>query len=1143
MTLIEDAAARRIIEEALDESLLVEAAAGTGKTTELVRRITRVLAEGKTTVDRVVAVTFTRKAAGELKIRLRQELDTARSSSDAPEERRRLEEATARLEEARIGTIHSFCAEILRERPVEARVDPLFEELSEDAAPRLYRQAFARWMQEKLTDPPPAVARAMSRKLRWDRKTPVEKLSDAGWRLIEWRDYPAPWMARPFDREAEIEALVEEVRSVAEMSAKSEERRDKLQQALSPARDFILELDRRELDAQRDYDAIEARLVELLSDLKRGKAKGYGPYAPGVTREAMTNAKEALEGSLERFKRRADADLASALRAELWGLVERYEAEKARQGRLDFVDLLLRVRNLVRDDGEVRRFLQERFSHLFVDEFQDTDPLQTEILLLLAADDPEESDWRKVRPVPGKLFLVGDPKQSIYRFRRADVVLYQQVRRNLAAAGVRLVHLSRSFRAPSSIQAAVNAAFAPEMVEDPASGQPGYVPLEGGEEAPATQPTLVALPIPRPHGRYGIYRSAVSSSQPDATGGFIQWLLSESGWTVRDPNDPARRVPIAPRHVCVLFKRYMSFGSDVTAPYVRSLEARSIPHVLVGSRSFFQREEVEALRAALASIEWPEDELSAFAALRGALFGVPDDLLLLWKKEMRSFAPLDLSDSTEVAEELSPIAGALRLLRRLSEGRNERPIVDTLNTLLHETRAHAGFALRPAGNQVLANVQRICDLARAFELSGGLSFRGFVERVDEEAEKERSNEAPIFEEGTEGVRIMTVHAAKGLEFPVVILADLANALAFKSPDRYVDQARSLSATRLLGCAPWELTEHVGEEQLRDEAEGVRVAYVAATRARDLLVVPAIGEGPSTKDLGRTWISPLDRVIYPPVDAWQKPEAGPGSPRLGNRTVLSMAESASRPASTIEPGLHRAKEGAPPVVWWDATTLELDPPGAYGLRQEQFLARDDGGEAQAGIERYEAFKRAKEAAVEEGETNTMMPVRASEALYPPEGFTGVIDEIKLPKAAERPGGRRFGTLVHAILRDVDFEASREEIARLAEVNGRVLGASSAEVDAAVDPVAELLEHPLIARAKAASGVMREHPILFETDDGQLLDGTIDLLFQQDGRWTVVDFKTDSDVRARRDQYLIQMKWYVFALERITEAPVHGILLAL
>jgi hypothetical protein len=232
-----------------------------------------------------------------------------------------------------------------------------------------------------------------------------------------------------------------------------------------------------------------------------------------------------------------------------------------------------------------------------------------------------------------------------------------------------------------------------------------------------------------------------------------------------------------------------------------------------------------------------------------------------------------------------------------------------------------------------------------------------------------------------------------------------------------------------------------------------------------------------------------------------------------------------------------------VAWFDPRVLDLSARGAYGLRQEQFLAKDGGGEAEAGIARYEAWKRAMEEAIETGGRATMLPLRASEALFMPDGFSGVIDEVKLSRLPDRPGGRRFGTLVHAILRDVPLDADRAAIEELAEVHGRVLGASAGEVAGSIPPVVELLSHDLLARARSADRVLREHPILFETEDGTLLDGTIDLLFYDRGRWTVVDFKTDADVHARRDQYLRQMAWYSFALEKITGRPVHAILLAI
>ena len=284
-----DSDARRRIFKNLEESLLVEAAAGTGKTTELVQRMVAVLGKGLTTIDRVVAVTFTRKAAGELKLRLRQELDKARNDASDAAEARHLEHALERLEEARIGTIHSFCAEILRERPVEARIDPAFAELNEYESPRLYGQAFRAWLQAKLAESSPGLRRCLLRLASgedWDRRPPIEKLQDAGWNLVEWRDFPAEWRRPPFERDREIDALVEQSIALAEMSARGANARDYLRIALEPAREAAGRIQRAEAVRPRDYDALEALLLEMLRKLKRNSKRGSGHwFAEGLPRQ------------------------------------------------------------------------------------------------------------------------------------------------------------------------------------------------------------------------------------------------------------------------------------------------------------------------------------------------------------------------------------------------------------------------------------------------------------------------------------------------------------------------------------------------------------------------------------------------------------------------------------------------------------------------------------------------------------------------------------------------------------------------------------------------------------------------------------------------------------------------------------------
>ncbi|MGH7553564.1 MAG: UvrD-helicase domain-containing protein, partial [Longimicrobiales bacterium] len=261
---LDDQASREVIRGSLDESLIVEASAGAGKTYELVQRIVAMLAAGRAQIDQIVAVTFTRKAAGELKLRLRQELDRARRSA-------KLDDALARLEEARIGTIHSFCADILRERPVEAVVDPAFEELSEVEAPRLYRRAFGRWLEHRLAEPSPALRRALSRLAVEDASngTPVERLREAGFKLIEWRDFDAPWSRPPFDREAEIGRLVDRLRNLARLALRCTRTNDGLKDNLRPVAELAASTERAEAVRPRDYDSLEGLLLQLPRVLKK----------------------------------------------------------------------------------------------------------------------------------------------------------------------------------------------------------------------------------------------------------------------------------------------------------------------------------------------------------------------------------------------------------------------------------------------------------------------------------------------------------------------------------------------------------------------------------------------------------------------------------------------------------------------------------------------------------------------------------------------------------------------------------------------------------------------------------------------------------------------------------------------------------
>jgi ATP-dependent helicase/nuclease subunit A len=1131
----EDRAARARIRTSLSESLIVEASAGTGKTTELIARIVAVLGKGLTTINRIVAVTFTNKAAGELKLRLRQELDRARGTARTEKERASIEEALEHLEEASIGTIHSFCAQILRERPVEAVVDPAFEELSEQQASRIYERAFRGWMQRKLGEGAPGLRRALVR-LAWresfDGASPIEQLQYAAWKLIEWRDHPAPWRTVPFHREAEIDRLVELVSLIAEAVDRCQRRGDNLVKSLRPAQALITWIERSEAAGPRDYDSLESLLIKLIRDIKRNSQKGSGFFAEGVPREQVLQARQHLIHQLETFQCAADADLAATLRNEMQELVEQNDKLKRRAGKLDFVDLLLLARDLVRDKADVRRYLQNRFTHIFIDEFQDTDPLQAEILLLLSANDPAESDWRNVTPLPGKLFVVGDPKQSVYKFRRADVALYREIRDGLAERGAAVVQLTSSFRALRPIQQCVNAAFETEMTDDVAAGQAAYAPLHGDTPAIPGQPSIIALPASRPYGSMRVSRMAIDACLPETIVAFCDWLIHESGWKVRDLEDPSQLIQLSSRHICLLFRRFTNFGRDITRDYVRGLEAREIPHLLVGSKSFHSREEVETLRAALTAIEWPEDELSVFATLKGSLFAIPDNLLLRFHHEIGRLHPFHVP--TNLPSELQIIREGLQLLADLHRGRNRRPIADTVNSLLEATRAHAGFALRPAGHQVLANVHRIADLARSFELSGGISFRGFVEELETQSEKAESAEAPVLEQGAEGVRLMTVHAAKGLEFPVVILADMTANIAAGDPDRYVDAEKGLCATRLLRCAPWELRDHEAEERLRERAEGVRVAYVAATRARDLLVIPTVGD----EEL-EGWLAPLNKAIYPAHDRYRHATPATGCPEFGDASVTDRPFFAHDELS-VQPGSHTPRQGGHEVVWWDPRMLTQAPPANLGLRQEDILRGDPEDEGSPSLTAYNEWRDRRQRTIATGAEKEFDVFTATEAAEPPMQFSGTVKFDAVKKRFGRSSGPRFGTLVHTILRDVPMEGTG--IKELAEVHGRVIGATDQETQDAMTAVSEALQHSLLDRARKSKLCRRELPVLLKLEGNRILEGVVDLAFEENGTWHIVDFKTDTEIGSSRKRYENQLRWYCLALARLNNAPVEAHLLA-
>jgi ATP-dependent exoDNAse (exonuclease V) beta subunit len=1162
---VTDADARALISGALDDTLVVEAAAGTGKTTELVKRILRVLATGKANVREIVAVTFTEKAAGELKLRLRQGLEEARRLTTDPEEAARLGDAVQNLEEAHVSTIHGFCADLLRERPVEACIDPLFRVLTEGQAERLFDQAFLTWFHDRLEDPPEGMRRSLRRASRGfrpgdvDEDGPMERLRRAGFDLTQWRDFRGEWRRPLFDRRAATEEIVGLVHALADLSDAPSYRGDNLFVDTEPVRRLSRDLRAGAASSAEppttihhppsDLDGLESLLIDLARnrDFKRGRKGSGAGYSKGVTRVRVLDARDTLTWQLQQFQVRADADIAALLHGELMACVDCYETLKAREGALDFLDLLLRARDLVRDDAGVRRHFQARFRRIFVDEFQDTDPLQAELLLLLAASDPDHTAWRDVTPVPGKLFIVGDPKQSIYRFRRADLKMYRDVCDLLIVRGAMRIELRKSFRGTPNMQRAINAAFAPIMDGDQERLQARYMPLEAERADADGQPSVVALPVPDPYAQRFIAAREIERSLPGAVGAYVDWLLTKSGWTVTERRDPTTRVPLEARHVCILFRRFVSYGADVTRPYVEALEARGVRHLLVGGRAFHDREEIETVRAALMAVEWPDDQLSVFATLRGGLFAIGDEDLLEYHHQCGSFHPFRVPATVPAG--LEAIRDTLALLASLHRQRNTVPVADTIATLLNQTRAHVGFVLRPAGEQVLANVLHVAELARQYELDGGMSFRGFVEALQTAASAGQAAEAPILEEGSDGVRLMTVHKAKGLEFPVVILGDITARLTPFDASRYVDAARGLCALRLGGWLPQDLLDQRDTELLREKAEGERVAYVAATRARDLLVVPAVGDEPYAEG----WVAPLNQAIYPPEGARRVQVEAPGCPVFTSRdSVRRRPDGDPATGRTVCPGLHTLAAGNSEhaVVWWspEPEALSLDVQASFGLRRDDLIVKDVPASVLKHYrDGYALWRRGRDEAIERASRPSLVVRTVSEyagrAGSEDQAPANAVDIVTIDPAPGRAVGRRYGTLVHAALAAVSLDADEESVRRATDTQARIVAATPSELSSAIDAVTAALRHPLLdvaRRADAEGRCMRETAVTL-VRDGTLVEGVIDLAFETADGMTVVDFKTDraeSDVLA---DYCRQVALYAEAVAQASGRPTRAVLM--
>ena len=1149
-----DAAARRAIAEELDVSLLVEAAAGTGKTESLVTRLVGLVRSGRARLDQVAALTFAEKAAGEMKLRLRQRIEEALHATAEPAQRERLEQALEHLETAHVSTFHGFCADILREMPIEAGLDPAFV-VAPDDGEALYQRAFDTFWQEVLAHPPPGIRR-MLRQRGWSRdEGPRGALYAAGRRLVQHRDFPGTWSegAEPADQaegRAAMDALVEQLDGLAPYATQGKDW-DRFRVSFVQIHELVRSMRHRRREAGEDpgaladhYEWLEAALRRLTaSDDSINPLRAHPGFYPRLgkhMREDVAAHRDEVKEAVAAWAERTGPALAEQLREELRRVVDLYEEAMRQSATVDYLELLLRTRGLLRT--EARAELRRRFTHVFVDEVQDTDAVQLEIAWSLACDPGQPTALEAATPGPGALFLVGDPKQSIYRFRRADLRLYHRLAQRIEATGGKAVTLRRSFRAVPPIHAFINHTFGKSMIAEPGV-QPAHVDLESHRAKDSLQPSVVAVPVPRPYGKSGaVTKGAIKESSPASLASFVRWLIRDSGWTV---DEGGERRPVAARHICFLFRSQRGWDDDRVQAHASALEGEGIAHVASGQRGGTEPEELGAMRQVLGAIEWPDDGLRVYSALRGPFFGLTDEALFVFHQRHGRIHPLDELDPADaVDDDARAVMDVLAILRDLHLRRNERPLADTVVELLERARVLAGVVLWRAGVNAMGHLRALVDRVRGLEAGGLTSFRALVERLEADVELGRDVETLPFEEEIDGVRLMTVHKAKGLEFPVVVLADLQTNGAGRSPSQWVDAERGLWAERLCGAAPAALLANDAEARRAGDAEELRILYVACTRARDLLVLPAVADGPpeDARAAHHGWLQPLYSALYQPRAKRAKVLDAPGCPVMDTQERTVFLPRGVDSKDPMRPGMQRNG-----VVWWSAERLEPSGSAPTGVRPElRELLDPRATHAKTVIAAHESWVAERAALRARASVPTLVgrtiTELGAERGVAASAFTEVATVSTEAAHEVRPRGARFGTLVHLALAEVPFDADEAAVAAAVSAHGRLVGATDEERAAASRAVAGALAHPLLRRAAGAARVRREVPLVHPLADGTLAEGVADLAFQEreDGPWVVVDFKTDL-ADGGGDGYRGQIALYVEAVRAATGSAAEGVLL--
>lgn len=1083
-----DEEARRLATETFDRNIVVTAGAGTGKTTLLLDRLINLLVRepDPLPLDRIVALTFTNKAADQIRSRLRtrlHELVDAAGAGGSPALEalahrfgNRIDQiadscraALVQIERGQIGTIHSFAATLLRLFPIEAGVDPRFEEDDGSRFRSAFDAAWRSFLERELTLENP--------------------------RAEDWRPVLA---ALELDQiESFARALSGEIIPEAAIRQEAEGESAELPTAVRGWLQSVAARGRAMIAAHPGQRKIEGTLQSAVEFIEDFLANGGIPARSGTagnfeitstpkdwSAEEVAEAKRVcgIAGSIAAL----EPGLVRGLCRLLLPFVVSLRESFSRSGLITFDGLLVRARDLLRDHPAVRAALKLRFAAILIDEFQDTDPIQYEIILYVAErTDRSAGDWREAALAPGKIFVVGDPKQSIYAFRRADIEAYLRVvSEKIEAQGGISAKLVANFRSHSEILSVVNGLFE-RLIRFEEGLQPAYEPIAAYE-----------ADEPEPHGRAGSFR-AVSLLRLDSAGdspkkdrsaetgrrreaeAIARWLKEEVLDRARIRGEKGDMVRVRPGDVAILMRTLTEIH-----PYLSALRRNGIAYVIDGEKHFFQTQEVVDAVNLLKFVANPFDLAAGLGLLRSPLVGLKDSELfdLHGQGLLYTWSVSPPTGKGKTARRLRKWAERLAGLR---EWAARFPVNEAMTRIFDAVPMEILVSGDPDGEQAAANLGKLRQMANEISRLGRLSFRQTVAELSRRVvEKIEEGEGALSEEGVDAVRIMSVHKAKGLEFPVVVLAKCQGGSGGgRSEDPFVQRdwtsgLLGLSVGGAGNLAAIYLADRYGQ---RENLEVRRLLYVAMTRAKEHLMISC---APPKSRQARTFWSLLNEAVDLGGPAKKVIQVGEGRIQL-----IETAPSAGK-RRKISP-LAR-----------NAPRVDL-----RGYR-ERLRRRESRFQHVSSMERFSSPSR-----------------------------LGSADDAPSPTAAssgDRDRAIWIGTAAHRFLEDWDFSRGIDHLdSALAELLEPLWNRPEGAVEELSGLFRAFLASPVYEEIAKARILGRELPFLMGRDD-QVIEGAVDLVYELDGRLWVADYKTDRVKPGEEDEaasrYSIQAGIYLDGVSR-------------